>query len=307
MVDFAAMLGRLPSRADVVGSVEQLQVAREAASPFIAGEGVGDAVEAVAGLQASGMAASVLHLPAPDAGETTLVASMQVIDALGTADLSVGTDLAVSAVALGLGRAPIETVAAKVAGLCRAAAEAGMTVTLTSVAHALVADVLALHSLLVQEHPDLGVTLTANLHRTEGDCLDLAASGTRVRLIRAEQAEQPGVAFTDAHEIDKAYVRCTRLLLDNGARPVLATEDDRLIEIATALGERADRSPGEYAFQFRRGVRDARAAELVAGGATVAVLVPFGPGWGAYVTRWISPTASVLGRAVGAVLSRSES
>ena len=307
MVDFGSVLSRLPSRDDVVGSVEQMPVAREAASPFIAGESAATATVVVAEVVAAGMSASVLHLPPPDALETVLVGSMQVIDALGTADLSVGTDLALNPVALGLGRVPIDTVAAKVAGLCRAATDAGMTVTLTSVPHALVADVLALWVGLAGDLPDLGVTLTANLHRTEGDCLDLAGAGARVRLLRQEVAEQPGVAFTDAHEIDKAYVRCTRLLFDNGARPILATEDDRLIEIAVALGERADRSPGEYVIQFRRGLRDARAAELVASGATVAVLIPFGPGWGAYVTQWITATPSVLGRALGAVLGRSGS
>jgi proline dehydrogenase len=307
MVDFGAVLRRLPSRDEVLGSLDQIAVAREAARPFVPGESVGSAVQAVAETMAAGMGASVLYLPVPEAQEVTSLVSMQVIDALAADDLSMGTDLAVSPRALGLGRAGPDRVRTGVGGLCRAAASAGMTVTLTSVPHELVGDLLALRAAVAEEFPDLGVTLTANLHRTEADCLDLAGRSARVRLMRREDVEAPGVAFADGHEIDKAYVRCTRMLMDGGARPVLATGDARLVEIAGALAERADRDPSDYVYQFRRGVLDARAAELVAAGASVSILVPFGPGWAAYIARWIAVRPTSLGRAVGAALGRSDS
>jgi proline dehydrogenase len=149
------------------------------------------------------------------------------------------------------------------------------------------------------------VTLTANLHRTEGDCMDLAGSGARVRLIRREFATPPsGLAFTDGHEIDLAFVRCTRLLMDEGARPVVATHDPRLIEIAATLAERAERAHDEYTVQFRRGVAGGRAAVLVSAGAPVSLLIPFGPDWAAYLARWIAVRPSSLGRAVSAAIGR---
>lgn len=306
MVDFGAVLRRIPTRAEVVGSIDQLALARDAASPFVPGESVGSAVEAVREAAESGMSASVLYLPLPDAQEAARVASLQVIEALAIEDLSVGTDLAVDPVALGLGRVGEQTLRSELARLCAAAARAGMTVTFTSVSHDLVEPVLALRDVLVAEVPDVGVTLTANLHRTEGDCLDLARSGARVRLLRREVAEPSGVAFTDPHEIDRAFVRCTRLLMDSGARPVIATHDQRLLDIAGALAERAERTPDECTFQFRRGVAEARAAELVAAGAAVSILVPFGPDWAAYVARWIAMRPSSVGKAVGAAIGRSD-
>lgn len=306
MVDFGAVLRRIPTRADVVGSIDQLALARDAARPFVPGESVGSAVDAVREAAEEGMSASVLYLPLPDAQEAARVASLQVIEALAIEDLSVGTDLTVSPVALGLGRVGERTLRSELALLCGAAERAGTTVTFTSVTHELVEPVLALRDELAAEFPDLGVTLTANLHRTEGDCLDLARSGARVRLLRREMAESPGVAFTDAHEIDRAFVRCTRLLMDAGARPVIATHDDRLLDIAGALAERAERAPDEYAYQFRLGVAGARAAELVSAGAAVSILVPFGPDWAAYVARWIAVRPSSVGKAVGAAIGRSE-
>jgi proline dehydrogenase len=306
MVDFGAVLRRIPTRAEVVGSIDQLALARDAASPFVPGESVGSAVEAVREAAESGMSASVLYLPLPDAEEAARVACLQVIEALAIEDLSVGTDLAVDPVALGLGRVGEQTLRSELALLCAAAARAGMTVTFTSVSHDLVEPVLALRDVLVAEVPDVGVTLTANLHRTEGDCLDLARSGARVRLLRREVVEPSGVAFTDSHEIDRAFVRCTRLLMDSGARPVIATDDQRLLDIAGALAERAERTPDEYTFQFRRGVAEVRAAELVAAGAAVSILVPFGPDWAAYVARWIAMRPSSVGKAVGAAIGRSD-
>ncbi len=306
MVDFGAVLRQIPTRAKVVGSFDQLALARDAVSPFVAGESVGSAVEAVREATEAGMSASVLYLPLPDAREAARVACVQVIEALAIDDLSVGTDLAVDPVAMGLGRVGEQALRSDLALMCAAAERAGMTVTFTSVPHELVETVLGIRDELATELPDLGVTLTANLHRTEGDCLDLAGSGARVRLLRREVAPSRGVAFTDPHEIDRAFVRCTRLLMDAGARPVIATHDQRLLDIAGALAERAERAPGEYTFQLRRGVAEARAAELVAAGAAVSLLVPFGPDWARYVARWIAVRPASVGKAVGAAIGRPD-
>ena len=64
--------------------------------------------------------------------------------------------------------------------------------------------------------------------------------------MRQEAARPRGSAFTDSHEVDKAYVRCAKLLMAVGARTIIATHDPRLIEIATALAVRSDREPGHY-------------------------------------------------------------
>jgi proline dehydrogenase len=305
MVDFGSVLRRLPTPAGAMGSLDQLPIAREAARPFVPGESVESALAAAADVISAGMSPSILYLPDPAALETATLVSMQVIDGLAADDQSPGADLAVSPVALGLGRTPTGAVRERVEGLCGAARAAGMTVTLTAVAHGLVDDVLEVRAALATEYPDLGVTLTANLHRTEGDCLDLSRGAARVRLLGREAAEKSEVAFTDGHEIDKAFVRCMRLLLDAGAQPILATDDPRLLEIAGALAERADRQPGEYSYQFRHGLMEPRATELVAEGASVSILIPFGPDWAGYVRRWIAPSPSALGRAVGSALGRS--
>jgi proline dehydrogenase len=304
MVDFSAVLRRLPSRGDLAGAIDGLQIAREAVTPFVPGETVQSAVAAVADIMAEGMSASIGYLPPADAEGTARLVHLQTIGALSAEDLAYGNDLTVALNALGLGRASGDSVRTEVAAVCTAAAGAGMTVTFAGVRHDVVGEALAIRADLADEFPDLGVTIGANLHRSEGDCLDLAAAGARVRLIKREAPEPGGVAFTNAHEIDKAYVRALKLLLTGGARTTLFTHDARLIEIAMALGDRADREPGHYGFQFRRGLVPERAAEIVAMGASVGVFVPFGPDWATYMSQRITLSPAAVGQAARAAVSR---
>lgn len=304
MVDLRAVLTRLPGRGEVLAAVDRLPLAREVARPFVPGDPVEAAVSAVAEVMAEGMSASVAYLAPPDALATSRLVHLRAIQALADAELAEGNDLTVTLAALGLGQESADSVRGDVGAVCGAAAAAGMTVTLAATPHALVAATLALRAALAGEFPDLGVTLAANLHRTEGDCLDLGAAGARVRLVRRESAETAEVAFTDAHDIDRAYVRCLRLLMDSEARTVVLTHDPRLVQIAIALAERAEGDPGRHSFQFRQGQITEQAAELVAAGATVSILVPFGPAWADYVSRRIAVTPGALGRAARALGTR---
>ena len=131
------------------------------------------------------MSASVAYLPDPQALASCLLVHMQTIEALDSANLAEGADLMVDLGALGLARGiDPGSVTADLAILCAAAEEVGMTVTLDGAAHEHLDDVLSIHAALAGDHPDLGVTIAANLLRSEADCGDLARAGARVRLVR---------------------------------------------------------------------------------------------------------------------------
>lgn len=307
MLDLSAVIKRLPGRQEIVAAIERIPVAREAVSPFVAGETVGAAVAAVGQVVAAGMTASVAYLPAAGSGETCLLAYMQTIEALDDDNLAEGSDLTVDLVALGLGAGSTPAaVCTDVAAVCSAASAVGMTVTFAGLPHDLVDDALWIRAQLGEKHPDLGVTIAANLLRSEGDCLDLARAGVRVRLIKRELNEPVGVAFTKPNEVDKAYVRCMRILMETGATTIVATHDSRLIEIAAALAQRSERASGHYSYQFRRGVIAERAAELVASGSQVSVLVPYGPDWATYMSRRIALKPSAVSQVARAAVGQGE-
>src|SRR5690606_37175111 len=105
------------------------------------------------------------------------------------------------------------------------------------------------------DFPDTGAVLQAYLHRTEGDCKDLAVSGSRVRLCKGAYAEPESVAYTKPKEIDRAYVRCLKVLLAGSGYPMVATHDPRLVEITGALATRYGREKGSYEYQMLYGIR----------------------------------------------------
>lgn len=145
------------------------------------------------------------------------------------------------------------------------------------------------------------MTVAAHLHRSESDCLDLARLGARVRLVKRGPRTGGGAAFGNAHEVDKAYVRCLRLLIDHGARAVVATEDPRLLDITAALVERAE-SAAPPSYLFARGLEPPAMDSLISDGAPVSLLQPFGPGWAPYAAQ-IEVSPATMGKAARAALA----
>lgn len=230
-----------------------------------------EVVDVVAELHARGLAASLEHRdPGDPAASTALLA------ALGTAGLARGVDLSARVDAL----APEE-----VAALCAAARQVGATVTLDPGEAADPGRALELLGALRRDHPDLGVVLRARLRRTEDDCRQLAYEGSRVRLRKGARRPGGDGVHADRHQVDLAYVRCLRVLLDGAGHPVVATRDDRLLAIARSLAGRADRAPGTYELQLRHGVGQAEQERLADAGERVRVHVP----WGS-ASRWTPAT-----------------
>jgi proline dehydrogenase len=66
---------------------------------------------------------------------------------------------------------------------------------------------------------------------------------------------------------------------------MLATHDPRLIEITTALAERAGRPAGGFEYQMLYGIRQAEQRRLASNGAAVRIYVPYGVDWYGYLVR----------------------
>ena len=126
--------------------------------------------------------------------------------------------------------------------ICEAAAAAGTTVTLDMEDHTTTDLTLETLAALRVDHPATAAVLQAYLHRTEGDCRDLAVAGSRIRLCKGAYREPESVALQDRADIDRSYVRCMKILLAGDGYPMFATHDDRLISIGEALTRRYERS-----------------------------------------------------------------
>jgi proline dehydrogenase len=169
--------------------------------------------------------------------------------------------------------------------ICRAARNAGTTVTLDMEDHTTTDSTLSILRDLRKDFPETGAVLQAYLHRTEGDCRALAYEGSRVRLCKGAYNEPEEVAWQDDLDVDRSYVRCLKVLLAGQGYPMIATHDPRLIEIASSLASRYGREPGSYEFQMLYGIRPEEQRRLVKAGETVRVYIPYGTEWYGYLMR----------------------
>ena len=169
--------------------------------------------------------------------------------------------------------------------ICRAARNAGTTVTLDMEDHTTTDRTLAILRDLRKDFPETGAVLQAYLHRTEDDCRALAYEGSRVRLCKGAYNEPESVAFQDRIDVDKSYVRCLKVLLAGEGYPMIATHDPRMIEIASSLASRYGRAQKTYEFQMLFGIRPEEQKRLAASGETVRVYLPYGDEWYGYLMR----------------------
>jgi proline dehydrogenase len=169
--------------------------------------------------------------------------------------------------------------------ICRAARNAGTTVTLDMEDHTTTDSTLAILRELRKDFPETGAVLQAYLHRTEADCRALAYEGSRVRLCKGAYDEPEEVAFQDDIDVDRSYVRCLKVLLAGQGYPMIATHDPRLVEIASTLASRYSREQGSYEFQMLYGIRPEEQRRLAKDGETVRVYVPYGLEWYGYLMR----------------------
>ena len=268
--------------------VENAPVTKQVVNRFVPGAALDDAVHATTELVTSGRAVTIDYL-----GEDTLDAAqaqatcdayVTLLGRLSDAGLTRQGRAEVSVKLSAVGQAfDAATALEHATSICRAAADAGTTVTLDMEDHTTTDSTLEILSTLRKDFPGTGAVLQSYLHRTEADCRDLATEGSRVRLCKGAYKEPASVAFQSAKEVDRSYVRCLKALMAGPGYPMLATHDPRLIAIGLDLAK--ERPKGSYELQMLYGIRPAEQERLAAAGETVRVYLPYGDEWYGYFMR----------------------
>lgn len=264
---------------------------RDLVSRYVAGERLDELMPVLHSLVDKGLSVSVEYLGRPvtsigearvnQAGYLDLVARLVDEGLAGVSEVSVRLSL----LGLELGRSGEAFALEAARRITRAASNAGAMATLDMDASETTDATLGIWTELVQDLPRTGITLQAELHRTERDLVNLALPGIRVRLVKGAFQESRAQAFRSGHEIDLAYVRCLRRLMNSQAVPLVATHDPRLIAIAEELIRRSGRASESYEFQMLYGVRPLELRRLADIGHRARSYVPFGPGWYDYYLR----------------------
>jgi proline dehydrogenase len=278
---------------------------------FVAGYGTADVVKKVAELHQLGIYTTIDRLGEDtldlSQADQTVAAYKELLRALHTAGQTHMAEVSVklSAVGQALGADGEKIALENAKQIVEVANEVGTTVTFDMEDHTTIDSTLRILNEIRKTTPTIGGVLQAQLHRTSDDVSAHAFSGSRIRLCKGAYAEGPEVAFVERTEIDKAYVRDMRTLLESAAYPMLATHDPRLIEIGQALALRTGRAKDSFEFQMLLGVRPEEQKRLVELGYKVRVYVPYGDEWYGYLMRRMAEKPSNLALFVKSLASKS--
>lgn len=289
--------------------VAHAPVTRDVVRRFVPGATRHEALDVAAGLAAEGLQVTLDFLgedTTDAAGAATVVEEYVALLAdLAARGLTPAAEVSLKLTAIGLRLPDGERFArAHARTICAAARAAGTTVTLDMEDHTVTDATLRILHALREEFPETGGVLQTALRRTGGDCRALTGPGSRVRLCKGAYDEPDEVAWPARPQVDRAYVQCLRTLLGGSGRPLIATHDPRLVEIALHLAREYGRRPGDHEFQMLYGVRPDEQRRLVREGHTLRVYLPYGEEWWGYLTRRLAERPANLSFFVRSLVSK---
>ena len=280
-------------------------LAKRFASRFVAGEELTQALDAVAALNARGITASLDQLGESVTNEREARAArdayLQILDRIH--DRKLNANVSVKLTALGLDISE-ELCVAIVRDLLERAQAYDTFVRLDMEASAYTDRTLRLfydrfHATF---NGHVGIVLQSYLYRTFSDTEQAVQQKARVRLCKGAYKEPAAVAFPDKKDVDANYVKCMKLLLEQGNYPGIATHDPAIIDEAKRFA--ADRGIGRERFEFQMlyGVRRDLQDQLVREGYNMRVYVPFGTQWYPYLMRRLAERPANLAFITGNVM-----
>jgi len=290
--------------------VSTMPVSSGIVTSYVPGETTESAVDATARLADDGMRVTLDFLGEDtldvEQADKTVAAYLDALQQLSARGLTRHAEVSVKLSAIGQALPEIgDKVALENARtICRAARNAGTTVTLDMEDHTSTDRTLATLRELRKDFPETGAVLQAYLHRTEADCRALGYEGSRVRLCKGAYNEPESVAFQDRLDVDRSYVRCLKVLLAGQGYPMIATHDPRMVEIASSLASRYGRAQGSYEFQMLYGIRPEEQKRLADAGETMRVYIPYGLEWYGYLMRRLAERPQNLSFFVKSLISK---
>ena len=260
---------------------------RSFARRFIAGEQVEDAIAAARALQAKGLLLTLDYLGESVATTAQATAAtreyIRLIDDIVAAEIERNISLKLSQLGLASDRA---TCVDNMRRILEPARHHDFFVRIDMEQSDYTEVTLEVFETLWNlDYRNIGVVLQSYLYRTERDLRRMNELGARVRLVKGAYKEPASVAYQQKADVDAAYLRQMRLLLDHGTYPAFATHDVALLDEIKAYAAERNVARDQYEFQMLYGIRRDLQSRFVAEGYRMRIYVPFGREWFPYFMR----------------------
>jgi proline dehydrogenase len=277
--------------------------ARRAASRFVAGETLDQAIEAVTTLNRRGINATLDHLgehtTTLEAARNATQAILEIVDAIDGSGVRANISIKLTQIGLAV---DLDGCRDNLRSILLKAGDKGIFVRIDMEDAPWTETTLNLYRQLHDQegYENCGVVIQTYLYRSEGDVTALAEEGTRVRLCKGAYKEPPEIAYPKKVDVDAAYDRLAKILIDgaisNGSPslsedgrippiPAIASHDPARLTFAQEYAVRAGLPKSSLEFQMLYGIRRDLQEKMAAQGYPVRIYVPYGTEWYPYFVR----------------------
>ncbi|HRQ32961.1 MAG TPA: proline dehydrogenase family protein [Anaerolineales bacterium] len=279
-------------------------IARRAASRFVAGDSVDDAIRVVRELSAKGINATLDQLgehtstaEEANAAADAIVYDLQAIDRAG-----VRANMSIKLTQIGMGLDE-ETCRQNLTRILEQAQKSGNFIRVDMEDTPYTDITLTMYQSMLERgftSQQIGLVFQAYLFRAEADLRELFHAEARIRLVKGAYNEPPDKAYLKKADTDANYDLLVKMMIDavlaqeriavsvDGRTPPLiavASHDDKRIDFAKKYAERKGLPKEALEFQMLYGIRRDLQEALAQEGYPVRVYVPFGAQWYPYFMR----------------------
>jgi len=251
------------------------------ASPYVAGDSIGAAVDAAHKLWDERRVCSTIdllgaELESDEEVQYSVDVYERLIDALGSQDYAT---ISLKPTQLGSHRGT-ESCQKIIEGIVRRAEQYNVKVTLDMEDHSFTDMTLNIFRALKKDHPTFGTVLQSRLFRTDDDIISLKGLNARIRICIGIYNEPKEIALQSKSEMKRKLLQQVELLFKEGHYPEIATHDEAVINEAIDIAEKLNIKKDQYEVQMLKGVpKRAFQDELIQNGTLVRLYVPFAQKW----------------------------
>jgi proline dehydrogenase len=274
-----------------------------AASRFVAGENLQDAIEASRTLNLKGINATLDHLGEHTSDpEKALQATEDVLEALRVIELAgVRANFSIKLTQIGLALDE-DLCKDNLERIIKHARKYNNFVRIDMEDSPWIEKTLSLYKYIKDECAcdNVGIVIQSYLYRSAEDITKILKTNGRVRLCKGAYQEPEDIAFPHKRDVDANYDQLTELLVEGALSsgsptisedgkippiPAIATHDENRIEHAKSYIKKTGLPLSAIEFQMLYGIRRDIQEQLATDGYPVRVYVPYGTEWYPYFTR----------------------
>jgi proline dehydrogenase len=273
-----------------------------AASRFVAGNTIGDAIEAVRVLNSNGINATLDHLgESTSTREEAVKAADDIIELLDEINAS-GVQANVSVKLTQIGLALDEPLCNQnLERILNRARESQNFVRVDMEDTPYTDQTLRMfRDMRAKGFKNTGLVVQSYLYRTEKDTRELIKEGVCFRLVKGAYKEPPELAFPKKADVDANFDLLTQIMIDAAKKagcppvsadgrippiPAIGSHDPKRLDFARMYSDKVELPKNAVEFQMLYGIRRDLQEQYVKEGYPVRVYVPYGTHWYPYFMR----------------------